>query len=135
MQYLNILVESLETCHIRYLYNCQPLPCASNSSSIAQAIVDAVRFFGIKRNSFCILLSDAVKYMVAAGAILISKYSKLFHRTCVTHLLHKCAMKVKFHFEHVDQVITKVKSATAKNKTRPAKFANVGCSPQPAVAK
>ena len=39
--------------------------------------------------------------MMAAGAILKSLYSKLFRVTCVAHLLHNCAMKVKSHFESV----------------------------------
>ena len=34
-QYLNILVGSLETPHVSYLYNCQPLKCAPNSNVIA----------------------------------------------------------------------------------------------------
>ena len=48
-QYLNILVGSRETLHIGYLYDCQPLKCAPNSSIIAQAVDDAVRNLGIIR--------------------------------------------------------------------------------------
>ena len=58
--------------------------------------------------------------MVAAITILKSLYPKLFHVTCVGHLLHNCAMKVKSHFKVDDQLIAKVKSATDKNKTRQA---------------
>ena len=86
MQYLNILVGSLETPHVNYLYDCQILSCAPNSNRIAQAVDDAVRSLGINRNSFCLLLSDAAKYMMAAVAILKSLYPKLFHVTCVAHL-------------------------------------------------
>ena len=41
-QYLNILVGSLETPHVSYLYDCQPLKCDTNSNIIAQAVDDAV---------------------------------------------------------------------------------------------
>ena len=41
-QYLNILVGSLETPHVSYLYDRQPLKCAPNSNIIAQAVDDAV---------------------------------------------------------------------------------------------
>jgi len=61
--------------------------------------------------------------LVAVGAILKSLYPKLFHVTCIAHLLHNCAMKVKSHFEDVDQLIAEVKLVTVKNKTRQAKFA------------
>ena len=48
-QYLNIITGSLETPHVSYLYDCQPLKCAPNSNIIAQAVDDAVRDLGINR--------------------------------------------------------------------------------------
>ena len=80
IQYLNILVGS--TPDESYLYDYQPLPRAPNSNSIAQAVDDAVRSLEMNKNSFCILLSDASKYMVTAGAILKSLNPKLFYFTC-----------------------------------------------------
>ena len=65
--------------------------------------------------------------MRTAGAILKSLYPKVFHVTCIAHLLHYCAKKVKSHFEDVDELIAKVKPATLINKTRRAKFANISC--------
>ena len=122
---------SLETPHVSYLYNCQPLKCAPNSNIIAQAVDDAVRNLGINRSFFCLLLSDAGKRMIAAGITLKSLYPKLFHVTCVAHLLHNCAMKIKSHFEDVHQLIAKVKAETIKNKTRQAKFYAIGYPLQP----
>ena len=130
-QYLKILVGSLETPHISYLYDCQPLKCAPNSNIIAQAVDDAVRNLGINKSFFCLLLSDAAKYVIAAGITLKSLYPKLFHVTCVAHLLHNCAMKIKSHFEVVDQLIAKIKVVAIKNKTRQAKFYAIGDPPQP----
>ena len=78
-QYLNILVGILETPYVSYLYDCQPLKCAPNSNIIAQAVDDAVRNLGMNRSFFCMLLSDAAKYMIAAGITLKSLYPKLFH--------------------------------------------------------
>ena len=130
MQCLNILVGSLETPYISYLYDCQPLNCALNSYIIAQAVDDAVRNLGINR-SFCLLLSDVAKYMIAIGITLKSWYPKLFHVTCLAYLFLNCAMKIKSHFEDVDQVIAKVKAVTIKSKTRQAKFSAIGYPPQP----
>ena len=122
MQYLNILVGSLETLHVNYLYDCQSLKCAPYSKIIAQAVDDAVRNLGINRSFLCVLLSGAVKYMNAAGIALKPLY---------LYLLHNCAMKIKSHFENVDQLIAKVKAVTIKNKTRQAKFSAIGYPPQP----
>ena len=101
---------SLETPHVNYLYVCQPLKCAPNSNIIAQAVDDAVKNLGINTSFFCLLLSDAAKYMIAASITLKFLYPKLFHVTCVVHLFHNCAMKIKSHFEDVDQLIAKVEA-------------------------
>ena len=60
-QYLSILVGSLETPHVSYLYDCQLLKCAPNSNIIAQAVDKEVRNFGMNRSFFCLLLSNAAK--------------------------------------------------------------------------
>ena len=67
--------------------------------------------------------------MIAAGITLKSLYPKLFYVTCVVRLLHNCAMKIKSHFEDVDQLIAKVKAVTIKNKTRHVKFSAIGYPP------
>ena len=105
IQYLNSLFGSIETPHVSYLCNFHPLPRAPNSNSIAQPVENVVRTFKINKNSFCLALYSAARYVVALGAILKSLYLKLFHVTCVAHLLHSCVMKVRSHFENVDQLI------------------------------
>ena len=54
----------------------------------------------------------------------------LLHVTCVIYLLDSCAINVKSHFEGVDQLMAKFKSATVKNKTRHTKLAAIGGLPQ-----
>ncbi len=66
-QYLHILVGTLEISHVSYLYDCQPSPCSPNGDSIVQLIDDAIRSLGVNRNSLCLLLSDAARYMVATS--------------------------------------------------------------------
>ena len=125
-QYLNILVGSLETPHVSYLYDCQPLRCAPNSNIVAQAVDNAVRNLGINRSFFYQSLSDATKYIIAAGITLKSLYPKLFQVTRIAHLLYNCAMKIKSHLEDVDQLIAKVKVVRIENKTRQTKFSAIG---------
>ena len=69
--------------------------------------------------------------MIAAGTTLKSPYPKLFHMTCVAHLLHNCAIKIKSLFEDMDQLIAKVKAVTIKNKAKQAKFSAVRYPSQP----
>ena len=79
-RYLNILAGSVETPHVSYLYDCQPLKCALTSNIIAQAVDDAVRNLGINRSFFCLLLSGAAKYMFAAGTPLEISVSQAISR-------------------------------------------------------
>ena len=83
IQYLNFLLETLETLQVSYLYDCQPPPSVPDINIIAQAVEDAVRFLGVNQKSFYLLFSDAAKYMLAAGATLESLYPKLFDVTYV----------------------------------------------------
>ena len=44
-------------------------------------------------------------------------------------------MKIKSHFEDVDQLIAKVKVVTIKNKTKQVKFSAIGYPPQPVPSR
>ena len=55
----------------------------------------------------------------------------LFHVTCLAHLMHNCAMRIKDHYDLVDQLISRVKAATVKNKRQVA----IGTPPHPVVTR
>ena len=106
-----------------------------NQQVVTTAIDDALKKMDIQRNNFVLLLSDAASYMTACGTTLKLLYPRLFHVTCMAHLLHNCAEKVRSHFQDVDHVIATVKAVTVKNKTRRIKFSNIGSPPQPALTR
>ena len=74
------------------------------------------------------LLSDAGRYKTTAGNLLKKLYPKLFHVTCMAHLIHNCAMKVRANFPAVDELIAKVKALTVKNKARRILFNVIAAS-------
>ena len=59
------------------------------------------------------------------------------HVTCVAHLLHNCAMRVRAHFKNIDEVIATIKAATIKNKDRKKNFHNAGLPspPDPVITR
>ena len=70
----NILVRSLETTHVSYLYDCQSLSFALNSNSIPPAVDDSVRSLGINRKSY---LFDPGKYVVYIwSGFVFNQYSR-----------------------------------------------------------
>jgi hypothetical protein len=73
--------------------------------------------------------------MMAASAALKLLYPNLFHVTCIAHLLHNCAEKVRSHFQDVDNLIARVKASTVKNKTRRQMFSDIGSPPEPIVTR
>ena len=71
-----------------------------------------------------------------AAPALKELYPSFMHVTCVAHLLHNCAMRVRAHFKNIE-VIATIKAATIKNKDRKKDFYDVGLSspPDPVIAR
>ena len=74
---------------------------------------DILRQLEIKCENCLVFLTDAAQYMFLVGKTLKELYPSLIHVTCVVHLLHNCAMRVRAHFKNIDEII-----ATIKNKYR-----------------
>ena len=98
---------------------------------------DILRQLEIKREKFSLFLTDAARYMSLAGKTLKKLYPSLMHVTCVAHLLHNCAMRVRAHFKNIDEMITTIKAATIKNKDRKKDFHDAGLpsSPNPVITR
>ena len=132
-KYISVLVGSLDAPNQAFLVDCHPLDSGSNvdSSIILHTVDDILRQLEIKRENFSLFLTDAARYMSLAGKTLKELYSFLMHVTCVAHLLHNCAMRVRAHFKNIDEVIATIKAATIKNKDRKKDFHDAGLPPPP----
>ena len=82
-------------------------------------------------------LTDAARFMSSAGKTLMKLYPSSMHVTCVAHLLHNCAMRVRAHFKNIDEVIATIKAATIKNKDRKKDFHDAGLPspPDPVITR
>ena len=98
---------------------------------------DVLRKLGTKRENFALLLTDAARYMSLAGKTLKELYPTLMHVTCVAHLLHNCAMRVRAYFKNSDDVVATIKAATIKNKDRKNDFREAGLPspPEPVITR
>ena len=74
-----------------------------NQHIVTAKIDDCIKRLDTPRDRFVLLLSDVAKYMTASSAALKLLYPNLFHVTCIAHLLHNCAEKVRSHFQDVDK--------------------------------
>ena len=108
-----------------------------NSSIILHTVDDILRQLEIKRENFSLFLTDAARYMSLAGKTLKEFYSSLMHVTCVAHLLHNCAVRVRAHFKNIDKIIATIKAATIKNKDRKKDFHDAGLpsTPDPVITR
>ena len=127
-KYISVLVGSLDAPNQTFLVDCHPLDSGSNvNSSIILHTVDGIlRQLEIKRENFSLFLTDVARYMSLAGKTLKKLYPSLMHVTCVAHLLHNCAMRVRAHFINIDEIIATIKAATIKNKDRKKDFHDAG---------
>ena len=133
--YANILVGQIEEPSVTYLAQCNVHDKPLNANTVSIEIDEFLKNFEVNRNNFLLLISDAARYMTSAGSILKSLYPNLNRVTCVSHLMHNCAMKVRASFPDVDRVIATVKAATVKNRTRKSLFNEIGAPPVPVVTR
>ena len=138
-KYISVLVGSLDAPNQTFLVNCHLLDSGRNvnSSIILHTMDDILRQFEIKRENFSWFLTHAARYMSSAGKTLKELYPSLMHVTCVAHLLHNCAMRVRAHFKNIDEVIATIKAATIKNKDRKKDFHDAGLPspPDPVITR
>ena len=73
--------------------------------------------------------------MTACRATLKVLYPRLLHVTCLAHMLHNCAEKVRGAFVDVDNLVARVTAATIKNKSRQAQFKHISSPPEPVVTR
>ena len=138
-KYISVFVGSLDAPNQTFLVDCHPLDSGSNvnSSIILHTVDDILRQLEIKRENFSLFLTDAARYMSLAGKTLKELYFSLMHVTCVAHLLHNCAMRVRAHFKNIDELIATIKAATIKNKDRKKDFHDTGqpSPPDPVITR
>ena len=94
VKYVNVVIGDLAVPEKTYLLDCSEVETA-NQQVIAAKIDDALRKINIPRAKFVLLLSDAASYMMAVTAALKILYLNLFYVTCVAHMLHNCAEKMR----------------------------------------
>ena len=134
-QFLSILVDKLTAPEKALLFNCKTLLQSVDSNIVTREIDNAVYFLGVVRKNVCLLLTDTARYMTTAGVLSKKLYFRLFQVTCMAHLLHNCAMKVRAHHPAVDELVAMVKAVTNKNRSRRVCFTSIGQSPQPVVTR
>ena len=132
-KYICVLAGSSNAPNQTFLVDCHPLDSGSNvnSSITLHTVDDILRQLETKRENFSLFLTDAARYMSLAEKTLKELYPSLIHVTCVAHLLHNCAMRVRAHLKNIDEIIATIKAATIKNKNRKKDFHDAGL-PSPA---
>ena len=117
-KYISVLVGSLDAPNQTFLVDCHLLDSGSNvnSSIILHTVDDILRQLEIKRENFSLFLTDAARWTSLAGKTLKELYPSLMHVTCVAHLLHSCAMRVRAHFKNTDEIIATSRQQQSKTK-------------------
>ena len=138
-KYISVLVGSLDAPNQTFLVDCHPLDSDSNvnSSIILHTVDNILRQLEIKRKNFSLFLTDAARYMFLAGKTLKELHPSLMHVTCVAHLLHNCAMRVRAYLKNIDEIIATIKAATINNKDRKKDFHDAGLPspPDPVITR
>jgi hypothetical protein len=131
-KFVNVLVGEPT---VSFACLCVPLLFSPNADTIYQILFKAILLLRIESENICLLLSDAASYMLRCGILLKSLAPNMFHVTCLAHLLHNCAMRVRNYYKKVDLFIATIKMATVKNQQRRRDFDGIGLPPAPVVTR
>ena len=108
--FLHILCGTLDKPNSCFLVKCCVIDGSANSQKIIHEMDDVIKEFKVRKEDVNLLISDAASYMCRAGKGLkeILIYSNLLHVTCLAHLLHNCALKVKSFCQEVEDLIAAI---------------------------
>ena len=135
VHFLAILMGALHEPATTYLYECKPLSSTPTGLIVGRAVDTALRECNITSEQFSLLLTDAASYMKTAAEGLKFTYDRFFHVTCIAHLIHNCAMRVRNFYSTVDVVISSLKKLTLRNRGIRALFDDIGVPPHPVVTR
>ena len=130
-KYVNTLVVDFKQPETTYLLHCKIPDASPNQKTVVHAVDEAIRTLQTDRNNFVLLLTDAARYMIAAGREVEQMYPRLFHIIYVAHSFHNAAERIRANYQDVDKLIAAVKASVMKNKDRRAKFSTINSPPQP----
>lgn len=131
---INVLAGDLKEPNISYFIETRE-EIKVTAQTITHIIDDIIKKLKINRENFLLLLSDAARYMSSAGKTLKVLYPSLQHVTCLLHLLHNCALRIKSYFCSVNYLISSIKSSIVKNRNRKEMFADIGYPPVPIITR
>ena len=98
---------------------------STNGQSISDFVDKALCILwpdGIKYDKVLLLVSDGAPYMILAGKLLKTKYTKLIHLTCLAHATHRISEVIRDHFEKINNLISSVKKVFIKAPFRRKQF-------------
>ena len=128
-KYISVLMVSLDDPNQTFFVDCRLLDSGSNvnTSIILHTVDDILQQLKIKRKNFLLFLTDTARYMSLAGKTLEELYPSLMHVNSVAHSLHNCAMRLRAHFNNMNEVLKlTIKAATIKTEARKKDFYDAG---------
>ena len=134
-KYCNVLFGLMNNPRKTFVIDSAPSTQSFDSMAITRIVTNVVSKYNILPHNLLLLISDAARYMIKAGNNLKVLYPNLFHITCLAHLVHNCAMKIRSHYKCVDDLIACIKMLTVKNKTRSMLFQSIGLPPQVIITR
>ena len=129
MKYCNVMCGSIEKPDEIWLIKCFNSQNTVNSTAVIDMIEESLKSLNILQSNFILLISDAATYMIKAGEMYKIWNDNFLHITCVAHLIHNCAMRIRGSFGAVDKVIGCIKMLTHKNREVKLMFEKIGMPP------
>lgn len=136
-KYFNLLAGRINAPNVNFVLDVYVLPenTSMDSNLVISILNRNITAYGLNINDLVLIVTDAARYMTKACKDLKTINPNFFHVTCLAHLVHNCAMRIKAFYTAVDHCISSVKAITVKNRRISSLFSIIGKPPSVIVTR
>ncbi|KAF7685185.1 hypothetical protein CDIK_4066 [Cucumispora dikerogammari] len=113
----NIMARLISNPRAIFLLKTVSIKGSVNSAKVIENIIYILKEKKITTEDVLLIISDSAFYMINAISHLKNVYVNMNHISCIAHLAHNCALKIKTNYKRVGLLISSMKEITVKNYT------------------
>ncbi|KAF7697523.1 hypothetical protein CDIK_1649 [Cucumispora dikerogammari] len=106
-----------------------------NNAKVIENIIYILKEKKISTEDVLLIISDSASYMIKAISHLKNVYVNMSHISCIAHLAHNCALKIKTNYKLVVLLISYMKEIAVKNHTNKNIFNEIEPIPSAIVTR
>ena len=113
-KFFNIMAGLISNPKAIFLLKTVSIKGSVNSAKVIENIIYTLKEKKISTEDVLLIISDSASYMIKAISQLKNVYVNMNHISCIAHLAHNCALKIKTNYKRVDLLIDLTKQLSLR---------------------